>query len=267
MAHGGPDCRLGAYPGMGLPAQAASEPGIPHIGVHLLLGIEGLHAAPEDSDPPAEPCEGTQQRGGSAREGHAGGGRKSRDAEAGGASGSETGGRSSRAEPCGRSDHAVGSALGHRTQQRAAEWTELSNRTSAGRYRTHEGIDGIAASRNRCATGGRTRSRERPHPARSGSTERCRTTALVDGSVASTGKSGDGKCVRGCTAAVVGVARIAWGWTTRVDSGRRGRASATVDRTFRQSWCALGTGSCCGAAAPFDAGSRNWGRQRTRSFD
>ena len=229
MAHGGPDCGLGAYAGVGFPAQAACEPGTPDIGVHLLLGVESVLAATEDTDPPAEPCERTQQRCGNAREGHAGSGRKSRDTEAPCAAGSETGGRSSCAEPGGRSDDAVGSTLGDCAQQCAAEWTRLPSRASAGRDRTHQGTGGIAASWNRCATGGCARSCERPHAAGSGSAECSRTTAFVIGNVAKSGKSGRGNCIGRRASAVIGVARIAWRWTARVESRRCSRTASSID--------------------------------------
>ena len=229
MAHGGPDCRLGAYAGLGFPAQAAREPGIPDIAVHLLLGVEGIHAPAEDSDPPAEPREGKKYGFGNARQGDAGGRRKSRDAEAGCTAGSETGRGSTRSQPDSRSDHAVGSALSHGAHQCAAEWTELSRGASAGRDRTNQGTDQITASRNRCTARGRAWSRKRPHPAGSGSAECSCTSAFVDGNVASTRKSRDGERVRGSAATIIGVARLARRRAARIDSRWRGCTSPSIN--------------------------------------
>ena len=229
MAHGGPDCCLGAYTGMGIAAEAAREPGIPDIGIHLLLRVEGLHTASENSDPPAEPCEGKKHGCGTARQGNAGGGRKSRDAEVGCAARSQTGGRSTSAELGGRSDHAVDSAVGHGAQQCAAQWTELGSRASPRCDRTNQGSGGIAAGRNRRSTRGRAGSRERPHARRSGSAQCSCAAAIVGGNVSNTGKSGRGECLGSRPTAIIGVAGIAGCWTARSYSWRRGRASASVD--------------------------------------
>ncbi len=209
--------------------EAAREPGLPDIGVDLLLGVKSLHTASENSDPPAEPREGKKHGCGNSSEGDAGGGRESRDAQIARPAGSEAGRRSSSAEPGGRTDHAGGSAVGHRTQQCSAEWTQLRRRASAGRDWTDQGTDRIAAGRNRGATSRRARRRKRPHAARAGIGKRSGAAAFGGGNVSSTGKSGGGGCVGSRAAAIIGFARIAWRRTARIDSGQRRCASASFD--------------------------------------
>jgi hypothetical protein len=100
MAHGGHDCGVGSYSGLGIATAAACKPVVvPGFGGRLLYAVESLSERAQQrsatNDPRDYSREGTGCGGNGSCEGAAGGSGKSGNSETGRTSGFEIGGRSS----------------------------------------------------------------------------------------------------------------------------------------------------------------------------
>jgi hypothetical protein len=132
VAHGGHDCGLGAYAGLGHATAAACEPIIlPGVRSGLLLGIKGIHATQEEHTPSADSRQGQGECDRCSGESYASRTREPRDAEAGCTARSEAGGRSACSEPGGEPEHAICSVVGDGAHESGFERAGLGGCTSA----------------------------------------------------------------------------------------------------------------------------------------